>query len=252
MSSIGVSMIVRVARAVTSRQGRLVLLSPRPNVADVLARTQIDQLIPVFGDLAAARTAVLDPSNHGAGGGNMEPVKTHTLEPDASRAETTSVSSRTFPADRTAPRAAAAWLRSLPTGLSPTRLADAELCLDELVTNVVRYAWTEPATSAPLAHRQRRPQPVRARDHRRGRRPPLRPHRRHPPADCPDPRRRASRRARIASRSLDRATAELRAAGWGEPGHPGVSDRGDRPVLNRSRRHTTAPQFAVRAARGRR
>ncbi len=58
MSSIGVSIIVRVARAVTSRQGRLVLLSPQPNVADVLARTQIDQLIPVFTDLATARTAV--------------------------------------------------------------------------------------------------------------------------------------------------------------------------------------------------
>src|SRR5262249_5069468 len=58
MSAIGVSVIVRVARAVTSRQGRLVLLKPRPNVADVLARTQIDQLIPVFTDLDAARTAV--------------------------------------------------------------------------------------------------------------------------------------------------------------------------------------------------
>jgi len=75
----------------------------------------------------------------------MDPGTTHTLEPGALRVETTPVSSRTFPADRTAPRAAAAWLRSLPTGLSGTRLSDAELCLDELVTNVVRYAWTPPA-----------------------------------------------------------------------------------------------------------
>jgi anti-anti-sigma factor len=59
MSSIGISVIVRVARALMSRQGRLVLLNPKPNVADVLARTQIDQLIPVYGDLGAARTAVL-------------------------------------------------------------------------------------------------------------------------------------------------------------------------------------------------
>ena len=59
MSSIGISVIVRVARAVTSRQGRLVLLKPQPNVADVLMRTQIDQIIPVFGELAAARVAVL-------------------------------------------------------------------------------------------------------------------------------------------------------------------------------------------------
>ncbi len=59
MSSIGVSIIVKVARALFSRKGRLVLLSPKPNVADVLFRTQIDQIIPVCGDLAAARTAVL-------------------------------------------------------------------------------------------------------------------------------------------------------------------------------------------------
>src|SRR5262249_24092187 len=52
-------------------------------------------------------------------------------------------SCRTFPADRTAPRAASAWLRSLSTGLSPSGLADAELCMDELVTNVVRHAWAD-------------------------------------------------------------------------------------------------------------
>ena len=67
----------------------------------------------------------------------------HTLETHAARGDTGSVSSRTFPADRTAPRAATAWFRSLPTGLSPSRLGDAELCLDELVTNVVRYAYED-------------------------------------------------------------------------------------------------------------
>ena len=64
----------------------------------------------------------------------MQPAEMHTLGAGASRAEKVSVSSRTFPVDRTAPRAATAWLRDLPTGLSPARLADAELCLDELVT----------------------------------------------------------------------------------------------------------------------
>jgi anti-sigma B factor antagonist len=59
MSSIGISVIVRVARALTSRQGRLVLLKPRPNVLDVLVRTQIDQIIPVFSELGQARVAVL-------------------------------------------------------------------------------------------------------------------------------------------------------------------------------------------------
>jgi anti-sigma regulatory factor (Ser/Thr protein kinase) len=76
----------------------------------------------------------------------MEPAKTHTLVADASCDETTSVSCRTFPADRTAPRAVSAWLHSLSTGLCPSHLADAELCMDELVTNVVRHAWTNEDT----------------------------------------------------------------------------------------------------------
>ena len=59
MSSIGVSVIVRVARALASRDGKLVLLTPRPNVRDVLVRTSIDQIIPIHGDLESARTAVL-------------------------------------------------------------------------------------------------------------------------------------------------------------------------------------------------
>ncbi len=61
----------------------------------------------------------------------------------ASSAEGSFVVSRTFSADRTAPRAAATWLRSLPHELSEDRLGDAELCVDELVTNVVRYAWAD-------------------------------------------------------------------------------------------------------------
>jgi len=75
----------------------------------------------------------------------MESVSPDTLAAAASSGRTTSMSSRTFPADRTAPRAAAAWFRSAPSGLSEERAADAELCLDELVTNVVRYAWDDPS-----------------------------------------------------------------------------------------------------------
>lgn len=59
LASIGVSVILRTARAAASRDGRLVLLSPRPNVADVLARTQIDRIIPVYRDFASARSAAL-------------------------------------------------------------------------------------------------------------------------------------------------------------------------------------------------
>jgi anti-sigma regulatory factor (Ser/Thr protein kinase) len=60
-------------------------------------------------------------------------------------AGTMHVHERVFPADRSAPRAATAWLRSVMLGLSTPRLDDAELCLDELVTNVIRYAWDDPA-----------------------------------------------------------------------------------------------------------
>jgi len=74
----------------------------------------------------------------------MESVRPDTLATAVTSGRTTSMSSRVFPADRTAPRAAAAWFRGSPSGLSEERAADAELCLDELVTNVVRYAWEDP------------------------------------------------------------------------------------------------------------
>jgi len=63
----------------------------------------------------------------------------------AAGAHTMHVHANVFPADRATPRAATAWLRSVMRGLSPARLDDAELCLDELVTNVIRYAWDDPA-----------------------------------------------------------------------------------------------------------
>lgn len=49
---------------------------------------------------------------------------------------------RSFLVDQTVPRAAADWFRehAESAGLTPDRLGQAELCLDELVTNVVRYA----------------------------------------------------------------------------------------------------------------
>jgi len=70
-------------------------------------------------------------------------------------ADTSSMSTRTFPADRTAPRAATVWFRGLPTGLSASRLADAELCVDELVTNIVRYAFTDGGPHTITVHVER-------------------------------------------------------------------------------------------------
>jgi anti-sigma regulatory factor (Ser/Thr protein kinase) len=65
--------------------------------------------------------------------------------------------SRDFPADRAAPRAATAWLRGFAHGLSEPSISDAELCLDELVTNVVRYAWADGAPHAVTVRFERSP-----------------------------------------------------------------------------------------------
>lgn len=57
---------------------------------------------------------------------------------------------RSFQLDRSTPRAAAEWFRNHAesAGLSPERFAQAELCLDELVTNVFRHGdkGTRPVT----------------------------------------------------------------------------------------------------------
>jgi anti-anti-sigma factor len=47
LASIGISTLVRSAKAAGLRGGNLVLLNPQPNVARVLASTRIDQVLPV-------------------------------------------------------------------------------------------------------------------------------------------------------------------------------------------------------------
>jgi anti-anti-sigma factor len=58
LSSLGLGTLVRSAKAQMSRQGKLVLLSPQPNVAKVLETTQVDQILMVVYDLEEARHAV--------------------------------------------------------------------------------------------------------------------------------------------------------------------------------------------------
>lgn len=58
LSSIGMGVLVRSAKALMLRQGRMVFFNPQPHVARVLASTQIDQIVPVFYDLDAALAAV--------------------------------------------------------------------------------------------------------------------------------------------------------------------------------------------------
>jgi anti-sigma B factor antagonist len=58
LASLGISTLVRSAKAVRLRNGNLVLLSPRPNVAHVLTSMRIDQILPVYQTLEDAQTAV--------------------------------------------------------------------------------------------------------------------------------------------------------------------------------------------------
>jgi anti-anti-sigma factor len=58
MASMGLRTLVMGAKTVSSKGGRMVLLSPTPDVAKVLADSGIDTLIPIYGDLASAAAAV--------------------------------------------------------------------------------------------------------------------------------------------------------------------------------------------------
>ena len=57
MASMGLSILVRAARAVRLRQGNMVLLNPTPSVHQVLRSTRIDQILAVYSDIDEARLA---------------------------------------------------------------------------------------------------------------------------------------------------------------------------------------------------
>ncbi len=61
IASIGIATLVRNARTAKLHGGNLVLLSPQPNVAQVLTSMKIDQLLPVCATLDEARALVLAP-----------------------------------------------------------------------------------------------------------------------------------------------------------------------------------------------
>lgn len=58
LSSMGIRSIVMCAKATRLKGGRLVLLSPAPNVEAVLTAAGIDTLVPIYHDLYAATLAV--------------------------------------------------------------------------------------------------------------------------------------------------------------------------------------------------
>lgn len=58
MSSIGIRALLMNAKAVSRRGGKFVLLSPEPNVKNVLESSGIDQLITICSDLPEAQAKV--------------------------------------------------------------------------------------------------------------------------------------------------------------------------------------------------
>jgi anti-anti-sigma factor len=60
MTSVGIGTIVTVAKEVRRRNGKLVLLNPKPIVDTVLRTTNIDKVIPIYYGLNEAQEALLD------------------------------------------------------------------------------------------------------------------------------------------------------------------------------------------------
>jgi anti-anti-sigma factor len=58
MASLGLRCLVQCAKAVQARHGKLVLLAPSPIVAEVIATSGIDELVPVYELHADALAAV--------------------------------------------------------------------------------------------------------------------------------------------------------------------------------------------------
>ncbi len=58
MASFGLRTLVLAAKAIARRQGRMVLLSPNPDVEEVIRVTGVDELIPIFHEEHLAADAV--------------------------------------------------------------------------------------------------------------------------------------------------------------------------------------------------
>ncbi len=54
MASIGVRTLVKAAKAINQKGGKMVVARPNDTVAKVLSTTGVDQMIPVHGDIGAA------------------------------------------------------------------------------------------------------------------------------------------------------------------------------------------------------
>jgi anti-anti-sigma factor len=59
MASLGLRGIVISAKSIISKRGKMVLLTPQPQVEDVITTTGIDSLIPIYHDESEAVAAVI-------------------------------------------------------------------------------------------------------------------------------------------------------------------------------------------------
>ena len=59
LASIGIRLLTLTAKSVASRGGRMVLLSPTPDVQHVLEITGIPAMIPIYSNLESAETILL-------------------------------------------------------------------------------------------------------------------------------------------------------------------------------------------------
>ena len=60
LSSIGIRLLIKSARAQASRGGKLVLAAPQPLVRKVLETTGIDKVIPLSADVESARASIAE------------------------------------------------------------------------------------------------------------------------------------------------------------------------------------------------
>jgi anti-anti-sigma factor len=58
IASLGLRSLIKCAKAINSRRGRVVLLSPRPAVAEIIKISGIEELIPIYHSEAEAFAAV--------------------------------------------------------------------------------------------------------------------------------------------------------------------------------------------------
>jgi anti-anti-sigma factor len=61
LASIGIRLLVLTAKSITSRNGKMVLLNPIPEVRSVLEITGIPAIIPIYAHLESAETVLLVP-----------------------------------------------------------------------------------------------------------------------------------------------------------------------------------------------